>query len=112
MNRRHVVVNDVELVGALRDMLDHQHVSRQWIRTADQALRSIARRDERRCRLRITTREQRDGMALPDELIGQHRNDSLGPSVELWWNTFTQRCNLRNSQVPRRPYTHSSLLPY
>ncbi len=39
-------------------------------------------------------------VALTNELIGQHGNDTFRSAVELWWNTFTQRCNLRNAQLP------------
>ena len=50
VQRRDVIVDDVEVPRALRDLLDHQHVRGEWIDTTRQALRLLAHRDERRGR--------------------------------------------------------------
>src|SRR5437899_1361758 len=50
-------------------------------------------------RLRVAAREQRDVVSLPDELVGQVRDDSFGPPVVLRRDALEQRCNLRDPHV-------------
>ena len=66
VQRRDVIVDDVEVLRALRDLLDHQHVRREWIDTTRQALRLLAHRDERRGRA-ANRRSQRASPHVPDE---------------------------------------------
>ena len=76
---RDVKVNDVEVVGALRDLLDHQHVRGKRIGAAHQTLRLRTRRDQGRRRARVAAGEQRDCVSLPHELVGQN-GQQLAPS--------------------------------
>ena len=87
----------------MRNLFEHQHVGRKRIDAAQQPVRLRARRHEGRGRLRIAARKQGHFMPLTHELVGQDGHDALGTSIEFWWNTFTQRCNLRNPHVPSGP---------
>ena len=57
VQRGHVKVEDVEVVGALHDLFDHQHVSGKWIHAPGQPLRPLAYRHEGAGGARIATCE-------------------------------------------------------
>ena len=84
--------------GALRDVLQHEDVVRHLV---DAVLvepeRAAAAGDQVRLRFRVPAREQRDVVALPDELLGQVGNDALGAAVVLGRHALEQRRNLGNS---------------
>ena len=98
-------VQNVEILGALADAIEHQHVVGNGIpdaRVEPQRLRhaghEIGRRD------RIAAREQCNLMAERHQLLGQVRDDPLGAAIKPWRNAFDQRRDLRDFHcVSRSP---------
>ena len=72
VHRRDVIVDDVEVLRALSDLLDHQHVRREWIDTTRQALSFLAHRNERRGRA-ANRRSRRVSPHAPDERAHRSR---------------------------------------
>ena len=92
-------MQDVEVVGALADAIEHQHVIGDRIADAGvepeclgHAGHEIGRRD------RIAAREQRHVMAEANQFLGQVGDDPLGAAVKSWGDAFHQGRNLRDFQ--------------
>jgi len=92
-----VAVDDVELVRALRDLLEQRGLRDDRVRARpaqSQALRP--HRDKPRARCRVAAGEQRDVMAELDEPVDEPGDDALGSAVESRRHAFGQWRNLRN----------------
>ena len=86
-----VAVNDVELVGALRQLLEHHHVDGQRIAQRLVEAQRARPDDLALCRGRAVRRgEKRNVMAERHEFFGQVRDDALGTAVELRGHGFRQ----------------------
>src|SRR6266704_6781854 len=84
-----VVVNHIELVSALRYLLQHQNVVRHPIDAAIiQAKRPAARGNKPGSRRRITTCKQGYVMALANQFLSKIRNDPFGPSIAFRRHTL------------------------
>ena len=93
-----VEMQDVELIGAARDLVEHQHVIGDDIadvglepQGAGNARHKLGRRD------RIAAREQRHVVPELDQFLGEVVNDAFGPAVGFRGNAFNQRRNLGNT---------------
>jgi hypothetical protein len=89
MKLRDVKVDDIELVSALGDLLEHQDVGRERITTAGvKPQRVRPYRNQTRLRLGIAAGEESHFVAEPHELVCQECNNSFGASVQARGNTF------------------------
>ena len=97
---RDVKMDDVELIGALHHLLEHEHVRGEMIPAHRvQPERSSAPWHKCGRRLGIPAGEERHVMPQPYEFIRQKRYNSFGPAIQFRRNTLTQRSDLRNSHL-------------
>ena len=82
------------------DLFEQQQVRRQLVRgsSASRPQRLGHGRDEVGLRHRVAAGEQRDLVALADQLLGQPGDDALGAAVELGGNAFVEGRDLCDSQ--------------
>ena len=78
-----IEMDDIEVIGRLDHLVEHDDVMRERIAAIGVETKTSLRRSmEPGARRRIAGREQRDAMALPNELIGQIGNNAFGAAVE------------------------------
>ena len=95
-----MVMNHVELMNALRYLLEHQNVVRHPIDAAiAQAKRAAARSNEPGSRYRVTACEQGHVVPLANQFLSKIRNDPFGPSILFWRHTLGKRCYLCDSHI-------------
>src|SRR6266487_4564319 len=95
-----MVMNHIELVRALRYLLQHQNVVRHPIDAAiAQAKRAAAWSNEPRSRYRVTAREQSHVVPLANQFLGKIRNDPFGPSIMFRRHTLGKRRYLCDSHI-------------
>src|SRR3974377_2221498 len=88
-------VQDVELVGPLPHLLQHDDVIGQTVPdTRIEAKRDIATARQFSGSLRIAASKQRDIVSLADKFFGQVGNDTFRSPIELRWNAFVEWSNL------------------
>src|SRR6266480_2503605 len=93
-------MNHIELVSALKYLLQHQNVVRHPIDAAIiQAKRPAARGNKPGSRRRITTCKQGYVMALANQFLSKIRNDAFGPSIVFRRHTLGKRRYLCDSHI-------------
>src|SRR6266568_5941703 len=95
-----VVVNHIELVSALRYLLQHQNVVRHPIDAAIAPAKRAAAWSNKPCsRHRVTACEQGHVVPLANQFLSKIRNDPFGPSILLWRHTLGKRRYLCDSHI-------------
>src|SRR5258706_7649145 len=93
-------MNDIELIGALQNFLEHHKMMREMVaaRVIIQPQRFLATRHQLcRC-FGVTACKQCYLVPRSDQRLRQVRNHPLGASVKLRRNAFVQRCYLSYPQ--------------
>src|SRR5215471_7663394 len=98
-------MNDVELVRAPEDSLQHDEMMRHLVLTIlIQAQCAPARRHQVRFRLRIAARKERDFVALSHQFLCEIRHHAFCSAVVFRWHTFIKRRHLCNFHTRIEPY--------
>src|SRR5258706_12587253 len=93
-------MNDIELIGALQNFLEHHKMMREMVaaRVIIQPQRFLATRHQLcRC-FGVTACKQCYLVPRSDQRVRKVRNHRLGASVKLWRKGLVQRCDLSYSQ--------------
>jgi hypothetical protein len=91
----YVAVDDIEFGGPVSDVVQQHRLRCNGINVrTGQAQGARPDGNKTTSSGRISTREERDFVAEPNELLGQPRNDTLGTAIELRRNAFSKRRNL------------------
>ena len=90
-------VDHVELVRPLAQVVEHREVARDVVADAGEAQALRRAGHELGRGLRIAAGEQRDVVTLADQLLGQPRDDALGPAVEARRNGLGEGSDLGNA---------------
>lgn len=91
-------VQDVELLRAAADVLEHDDVVRKEVgHVRIEPEGDFAAGHQLGGGERVAARKERDVMAEPDEFFGKAMNNPLRSAVKLWRNTFCERGDLGNS---------------
>ena len=92
-----VEVDHVESIGLPGHHLDEPDVVRQRLATVGHFPEGPGgARDQAGRRLRVAAGKKRDFVALPDEFLGQVRDDTLRPAIELRRDALEERGYLRD----------------
>src|SRR5262245_37998021 len=97
-----VKMNEIELLGALKHLLEHQDMVRKSIDRFAQPERAWRAGHQRRSRLRIAAGKKSNVVTLSHQFFGQIRDDAFGSAITVRWNTFIKGrylCNFHRCNV-------------
>src|ERR1019366_6967958 len=103
-------MDDVEIIGALAYLPQHGERAAKMIGNSRKPETLRRANDEVRFRLRPSTREQGDLVALADEFFRQPANHTLCSTVQLWRYGFGQRSDERDAHLLSFQREHLSSL--